>query len=557
MAGNALLANEIALQVVGQNISNANTPGYIREEVELTPSFAQRQGGLILGTGVRVQAVVQKIDKFLEERLRGATSQSANTAVLKDAYSQLEGILGSLSDSDLSSAMDKFFNSISDVLNQSQDVSVRNLTVSLGDALTQEIQRTTGQVEALRSDLNDRVQSMAENINRLLQDVCRLNQQIAETEGGGLSNSDAVGLRDQRAQALQDLASLIDIHTVEQEDSTVSVYAGGDYLVSGMTARSVKVELGADRGLTTAEIRLADTDSPLQCGSGDLRGLLDARDNVLGGFLDQFDDFAHTLIFEFNKVYASGQGLKGYTALTSKYHVDDAAAPLDAAGLPFTPQNGSFQILVRNKTTKLTQTTEIPVDLNGLGHDVTLEDLCHQISGIDGLDAEISISGELTIRSTSSDVEFAFAHDTSGVLAALGLNTFFTGTSAHDIGVSAELGQDPSLFAASAEGIGADTKTAQDLAAFLDRPLESGNGQTLSVLYDGMINGVSQSSSMAASSAERAQVFQTTLEGQKMAVSGVNLDEEAINMIAYQRAYQSSARYISVLSDLFDVLVSI
>ena len=77
MASNTLRAMQIGLQVVGQNVANANTPGYIREEVIFNPAATQKYGSLRLGMGVEVSAVVQKIDRFLESRLRGAMSERA------------------------------------------------------------------------------------------------------------------------------------------------------------------------------------------------------------------------------------------------------------------------------------------------------------------------------------------------------------------------------------------------------------------------------------------------------------------------------------------------
>ena len=106
MAKNALRAQQIGLQVVGQNISNANTPGYIREEVIVSPAPTQRIGGLLLGLGVQVDAVVQKIDKFLEERLRNAKSDRVSNETKEQAYLELESILGELGDTDLSTALD-------------------------------------------------------------------------------------------------------------------------------------------------------------------------------------------------------------------------------------------------------------------------------------------------------------------------------------------------------------------------------------------------------------------------------------------------------------------
>ena len=236
--------------------------------------------------------------------------------------------------------------------------------------------------------------------------------------------------------------------------------------------------------------------------SGELKGLTDARDKVLGGFQDQLNDFAQTLAFEFNKVYSSGQGLNGYSTLTSENGVDDASKALNDTGLPFTPQNGSFQVLVRNKKTGLTNTTNIQIDLNGLGHETTLEDLNNALNNVDGIQSQILTGGKLKIDSTSTDNEIAFANDTSGVLAALGLNVFFTGTSASDIGVSAAVANDPAKFAASQGGIGADTDNAQIMADFVNQPIDSHNGESIGVVYDNMVAGVAQGSAVAQTNAD-------------------------------------------------------
>ena len=108
---------------------------------------------------------------------------------------------------------------------------------------------------------------------------------------------------------------------------------------------------------------------------------------MLGDFLDKLDTLAGTLAFEFNKIYSSGQGLKGYQSLTSQSSVDNVNARLDAAGLHFTPVNGQFDVQVFNRQTGLTQTTTIHVDLNGLDGDTTLTDLAAQLNGVNGISA--------------------------------------------------------------------------------------------------------------------------------------------------------------------------
>src|SRR5213592_2992911 len=92
-SSNALSAASLGLQVVGNNIANANTPDYIRERLNQSPGPTQPLGGLLIGTGVKVDGVVQIIDQFLAERLRSATSDVAGSDAQSDAYSKLEGVI--------------------------------------------------------------------------------------------------------------------------------------------------------------------------------------------------------------------------------------------------------------------------------------------------------------------------------------------------------------------------------------------------------------------------------------------------------------------------------
>jgi flagellar hook-associated protein 1 len=558
MAGNALQANDIGLQVVGQNISNDSSTGYVREELLLSPGPTIRYGGLLMGSGVTVQGIIEDVDQFLEQRLRGATSDQANSAAVQDTYTQLETVLAALdTNSGLGATLTQFFNGISNVLNQPEDESVRNLTVQQGVTLAQSVNDVAQRVEQIRSDVNDQIAGMAHDVNRLTTQIADLNLQITNAEGGGTSASQAVGLRDQRQQDLLELSQNIGISTQEQPDGSVSVYCGGDYLVLGGHARPVNIQLTSNRGLSVAGINLVETNSPLQTTSGKLAGLTNARDSVLGGFLDDFNTFAGTLANEFNKVYASGQGLSGFSSMTGQNAVDDANASLSNAGLPFAPTNGSFQVLLHDTQTGVTQTSTVHVDLLGLGTDTTLASLRDQFNAIDGIRASINGSGQLVLKTSSAAQQFAFASDTSGALAALGLNTFFVGSNANDLAVNQDVIADPGKFAASQGGIGNDSLNAQQLANFGSQPLATQQGMSITDVFNRLSSNVSQASSTARAMATGDTTFATTLKNQSLATSGVNIDDEVIKMMGYQQAYIASAKYISTLSDLINVLVNI
>jgi flagellar hook-associated protein 1 FlgK len=554
---NALSAAQIGLQVTGNNIANAATPDYIRQDVELRTAPSQRIGGLNLGLGVELYAVYQRIDKHLEERLRGATSDLASGEAQEKAFVQLEALIGELGESDLSTSFSRFFGAVHDVVNQPESPSVRNLAVLEGVNLASDIRRLDQQVRTTRADVNEQVYAKVDTVNSLTREIADLNVKIVTAEGGGAVPSDAVGLRDRRQRALTLLSEIIDIRAVEQESGAVNVFAGGDFLVFDHLSRDVIAETGSDRGLRIFELRLEEIDAPLVTSGGELGGLLAARDQVLGGFLDRLTEFTGAFIQEFNRVHAGGQGLTGYASLTSEHAVDDATVPLDQAGLAFTPDNGAFEVLIRDRRTSLTQTTVIQVPLNGLDDDLTFNELVQRLDAVDGLSASVDSQGKLALAAENGDLEFAFAGDTSGVLAALGINNFFTGTTSNDIGVSRTVQRDPRFFAASQGGIGADANIAEALAVLMNTQLDSLSGGTLTGQYEEMVAGVTQNAAAQRATAEGLRVFKNTLEGQKLATSGVNLDEEAVKMIAFQRSFQASARFISTVNELLEILVNL
>lgn len=556
LSANTLRAMQIGLQVVGNNIANANTPGFVREQVIYKPAPVQEVGNLQLGLGVQVHGIVQVIDKFVQSRLYGARGDRAGAEVQEKIYQDLEVLIGELSETDLSTSLSEFFNSVDSVLENPGDISIRNLTVLKGQTLTQDFNRLFQRVVNVRESVNEQVVAVGDEINDLSEEIRLLNIRITESEGGEAATSDAGGLRSQRQAAVERLAEIIDVQVNEQSTGGLAISVGGEFLVVDGQRREVEIAESDDGGFNTATVQYVDSQSPLQLTGGELHGLYTARDEIVGGFLDELDELAATLVFEFNKLHTQGQGLIGFQQVTARESVTDPQAALDAAGLTYTPVTGSFDLLVRNTNTNLTDVFTIHVNLDGIDEDTSLTDLAADLDAIGGITATISNTGELTIGTDSADVEFAFDGDDSGVLAALGINTFFTGSTARDLGVNPVL-EDERLFAASGGGIDADTTNAEALAVFYDRELETADGNSIADLYSRMVNGVTQGSTIAHSVADGFRLFEGSLDGEALAVSGVNLDEEAIRMIMLQRTFQAAAKHIQTVAELLDVLINL
>lgn len=556
-SSNALQVNQLGLHVVGNNIANSNTPGYIRQELVQSPAVGGRMGDVILGLGVRAVGVVQKLDEFTVERLRQTESSLASSEAQATIYRQLESIFGELTSSDLSTQLGEFSNAIQDVLNQPGNDSLRRLVIERAQTMVSNIHSVGRQMDDITRNLNQEVHGAARDINRLTEQLAKLNRRIVEMEGGRSSGSDAVGLRDERLKVLQDLAKIVDIRAVEQQSGAVTVFVGGEYLVADGIQRPVTTALAVDGELSQLEVRLVDTNSPLQITSGRLHGIYSSRESGIGQVKRDLDEFARDLISQFNRIHTQGQGAEGYTEATGTNPSDDPTAALDLAGFSSNISNGDFKIQVLDLETGATRTSIIRIKLNGSSDDTSLEDVAAQIDAASGLSAEITAEGKLRIGTDSHSLRFSFAEDNSNFLAAAGINTFFVGDNANNIGINSVISNNPRLLAASLTGVGSGTENALLLAQAFDEPLSNLGGQSIKESFESMVVRMTQDINVQNGITDGLKNFYSTLESQHLATSGVNLDEEAVKMLFYQRAFQASSRLIQASSELLDVLVQL
>jgi flagellar hook-associated protein 1 FlgK len=292
--------------------------------------------------------------------------------------------------------------------------------------------------------------------------------------------------------------------------------------------------------------------------SGSIAGLNSSAADV-STTLGQLNSITSNLIYEVNKIHSSGQGTEGFTSVTSTNSVASNSAALSdstSTGLQFTPTTGSFVVHVTNTTTGLTTSTLVHIDENGTGTDTTLDSLTAQLNGIANVSASDS-NGKLTINSSDASTQITFSDDTSGTLASLGINTFFTGTNATNIGVNSTVSNDLDYLAAGQNGDSSDNTNALALAGLGDQALTGLNGQSLNQAYQGMVNVVATKSQTAANDATATADVQTTLQNQRENLSGVDLDEETVNLMKAQRAFQGSARVITTVNAMMDDLMNL
>lgn len=556
MSGRSLQAFTTGIRVAGQNVANANTPGYIREELNLNPGDAYRIGSLVLGTGVEVSGIRQRINTFLESRLHVANGDAAASSARSEIYGQLETVLNELGEGDLSTALSDFFAAVQNLANEPDQTTLRSALIGQGTDLARDITDVRTRVDELRNSQDLQIQGLVKEANELINTIDRLNPQITQVEAGGLLQSDAGALRTQRYNALQRLSEIIPINYRDREDGAVDVFIGNDWLLLDGSKQNLEVYAEPNRGLSLSSVRTTTTGSLLPDGGGQLRGIIDGRDEVLGGFIDNLDTLTSNLIGEFNRIYSSGEGTVGYTSLTAERSIADPSLALNAAGLPFAVKHGGFDVKVVNSATGEVTTTRVAVDLDGLGgNDTTLASLNAALGGIAHVTASIDTTGRLTL-SAGSGYQIKFGDDTSGALAALGINTFFAGSDSASIGVQQALKSNPQLFATGRGGGPGDNSNVAALAGVLDKSIAGLQGESLTSFYESVVSKIGQDAAAEAGLAQGSDAYLQSLMSQREQYSGVSLDEETIKIMEFQRSFQSAARLISTIDELLNVLMT-
>ncbi|OYW12396.1 MAG: hypothetical protein B7Z55_18315 [Planctomycetales bacterium 12-60-4] len=327
-------------------------------------------------------------------------------------------------------------------------------------------------------------------------------------------------------------------------------------ILGGFSQRLETVVAPTEGGVAEVNVQTSSSKAPLGGAGGELGGLIESRDNILSGFLQQLDSFAGAVINEFNRIHTSGEGLIGFTDVTGTNFVSDTTAALNAAGLAFAPEHGSFQIKVRNAATGALVEQTVNVDLDGIGTDTSLEDLRASIDALDHVSAVITSERKLRIT-TNAGYEVRFGNDTSGTLAALGINTFFTGSKSDDIAVNSLILADQRYFASGQGGGPGDNTNAVALGQVIDKSSTQLSGISINQFYTNLIGSLGQASAAESALASGAKDFRDSLKTQREQKSGVSIDEEAIQILQMQHNFQAAARIISTVDDLLNTLLQI
>ena len=584
MAKTAMQAQRMGLEVAGNNVSNANNEDYSRRRVRLVsnPDIRLAQH-ITMGTGVGVSGTERIVDVFLIDRLREAGSECASLDQQRQTLRRIEGIYNELGDSDLSTMMNGFFSAVGDMQNFPDKPAQRQLVVTLAENLTEQFRMLRREIDQARTAINGQFDAAVDTVNSLAAQIAEVNAEIVRSEGGGMYRGSAAALRDLRDGMLRELSSLVTVDVFEQTSGAVEVQVGSHSLVSGGEYYGLRVESALAYDSTTGEwiTRIEELDdpedvqdmplryavfeldsSPLRTEGGMIHGFLSSRDEILAGQAESLDRLVSSFVFEINKLHSEGCGLEFFDDVRSFESVDDADAVLSDAGLAFSPQNGGFNIRVHDLATGQVKTINIQVDLDGIGADDSLNTLVGKINtamtaaGLN-VSATVNADNTLSIASSAADTQFSFNDYTSDVLAALGVNTFFTGTNSANVDVNQVVRDNINLVAAALSPVPDDGSNAARIVDFRSATVTELGGLNIEEFYQSVISELAIDASITASRSDGAAAYRESLLSEREAVSGVSIDEEAINMMRYQRAFQAAARYVTVVDELVKTMLAL
>ena len=664
VAKSALFTAQQALTVTGHNISNVNTPGFSRQEVILTEERPVDGSPGQVGTGVKIEQIRRAVDIFLNRELTTSQEGLGQFTVTSDELRRLERLFGDTRGQGLAQQLNEFFKALQDATTTPSQITPRSVVLAKASTLVTTIHQIHTDLTNTRRAIDMQIGVNIGEINGLTRKIAELNTQIKSAEVSGQNAND---LRDKRDLAVNELATRIEVSTLDRLDGTVSVFtARGLVLVDQETTRNlVGVESTDNQGLLDIGYDIGGNQPSIITdfiASGRVRGLIDVRDGTIPSVQQGIDALAGSLLNEVNQLHRVGYGLDGSTgqdffsglSVTTKAPSTNVGTGSIGNGAVTAPSLLTFhdyeiRFSGGNNYTIVDATTGISIKGNYTGTTIvppTVDAPLNIVTGTNDtlvLTVDGTTSGSITLngaaspgRSYASGAALAAELDSKinadSTLAAAGRRVAVIfdsttnrlvlqsnsvgGTSSVDvIGGTARVGLglstgtstsasgtygDPQTFhidglavtvsgapaANDVLGLNSRENAARDVTVALSDPSKlalsstragvpgnNQNGLALVGLQSKAVAGLDKTtffdayrktatnlgiaSQVASQRLDAEEVRHEQLQNFRAQVSGVSLDEELVNLLKYQRAFEAASRMIVAADEMMSTLISL
>ncbi len=313
-AYSALVAQRRALDVAGQNLANANTPGYSRQRVTMEsvggPATAARWSTYDgAGQGVRVTDTTRMLDVFAQQRAQAEHGTDASLTQQASTLSGIENQLVEPSDTGIKTQLEAVWNSLEEVSNQPGVIGLRSALLQNAETLAGSLRSARGALDGQWQDTRAALTSTVTEVNATAKNVADLNAAIRKDTLAGVPANE---LADQRDALVATISKLTGATSRNNDDGTVDVYVAGSSLVRGDKAESLYVTGTSNSSLTGSDpvtVRRSTDGNPAGIASGTAAGALQGLNSTIPAYATKLDGFATQLATAVNTVHRTGYDL--------------------------------------------------------------------------------------------------------------------------------------------------------------------------------------------------------------------------------------------------------
>jgi flagellar hook-associated protein 1 FlgK len=528
----ALFASQTALTVVSNNIANANTPGYNRQDVILNIANPVSTASGVIGRGVVTEGIRSSYDKFVQAQLLGQQQNQGSSAAMDQAWGQIEQVFNEAMGVGLSTSMTAYFNAWQDVATNPTSTAPRAMLLQKAEALVSSAQTMERSMLDTLSSINTGITDGTRQVNMLAANIAELNKRITQQESGS-GKATALDLRDQRGQKMDELAKLVDFATFEDNNGAVTITVGMRNLVYGATSNQMSTKTTAEGN---QDLYLDGINITGNVQKGEISGLIAVRDDIQSIALTGLQKLVASITQQVNALHRTGFGLDSSTT-------NDFFAPLqlttasNAVGATVTATITNPDLLTLDEyriTVDAANNTNITNKQTG----ALIVPPAPYVSG-----GTISLPGmDVVITGAVASIDYFTVSPLSGAIGSFGVAL-----------------TDPRKVAAttSAAQLPADNSNAIQIAQLTTASQSALGSSTFSGYYGGLVSTIGVMKQTASDSLTFDNNLLTALQATRDSISGVSLDEEAANLLRYQRSYEAGARMIVVADELLQTILNL
>lgn len=542
----ALETQRKSLDITGHNMANANNEHYNKQRAVQSATDPYTKPGLKtsfsngqMGTGVEIENIERVKDNFINSQLASEKQSSAYWEQMNQGLERVEFILNEPSESGISTSIDEFWNAIQDLSNNPDDSAARNMVRENAKTMIDAFQSVDKQLADYQSSLDDNLSNAVDEINLTTSRIANLNNQIISVKG---SNQNPNDLLDERDALYQELNELLNVQSREDELGNLIISTDGREIVNGADNYELKAEAG--EGENQTEIVHSRSDDELKITGGKTAAMLQLRgEDEIGFYRAELEKLAEAIVGEFNQRHSSGYDSEGNQGANFFRDISQLEEGNRVAGLEISNQiqqeGGLSRIAAGNYSSD-------PAKL-------ALENLSPDAAGDYSVD--IKDNGqefEITISELAGEQLDTITVEKGASTAFDSEQGTFVEPGQGDFDLTAKEPGSVEIGTTSFSGSGDNASYLADLFS----GEEIIEGTTAEGYFRTIISTVGAESKRAQEMQSNQEAVIKQLTALDRSISGVSLDEEMANLIKYQQAYNSAAKYISKVDEILATLIN-